>query len=355
MNTTGALCNMHLRVPEFWCPITGAEHPGSELYSANAARWMTDLRIWADPDHGSRLAGYEIGRLVALTAPRALPEHMQVAVDLNVWYHALDDAIGDAGLDRRPLEALIELMVGLDHALTAPEDPACDADPFTAGLADICRRVAAIAARDQYAEWLGGIRSYLLHELSEAAWRESEAVPSLERYAVYCTDGRAAAPSMLLLPVLGGYQIPHEQMTQLRALTRLTCLLACLDNDLYSLPKEADQVGHVSLPKLIALEESIGMQQALEEAMAVRDVVMAEFLAASRRLTGQVPGAGARYVEDLGSWIAGQLAWGLSSPRFARDDALMPRSWARGPRPADPQAQQRAARLLSAAAEADDH
>jgi hypothetical protein len=168
MKTAYAPGNVQLRVPEFWCPIAQAEQPGAEHYRAVAARWMARMRIWADPEHGTLLTGSEIGRLVAFTAPRSLPSRMQVAVDLNVWYHALDDAIGDSGLSREPLEALIELAASLGHALAAPDDPACGSNPFSAGLANVCRRVAEVAARDQYTEWLAGIQSYLLHELHEA-------------------------------------------------------------------------------------------------------------------------------------------------------------------------------------------
>jgi hypothetical protein len=83
--------------------------------------------------------------------------------------------------------------------------------------------------------------------------------------------------------------------------------------------------------------------------MAVRDVVMAEFLAISARLSWQLSGAGARYIQDLGSWIRGQLAWGLSSARFTQEGASLPQDRAAAPHPADQIARGRAARLLAGA------
>lgn len=346
MTATDEIDGTCLKVPEFWCPLAGGEHPGGEHGGARAVRWMESLHIWGRPEHGQLLAGYEIGRMVALTAPHALDERFQVAVDLNVWYHWADDSFGDAGLDRRSLVNLIDLVVRLGHALMVP-DSAAHSDPFAVGLADICTRVAGMATRVQYQEWMAGIMGYLLHELAESAWREGTEVPTLERYAIYCTDGRAAMPSMLLLPILGGYHIPDDQMRRLWPLTRLACLLACVDNDIYSLPKELGQVGHVSFPKLIAHERELGLQQALDAAMASRDVLMTEFLSLGTQLSLELQEPGARFVRDLGAWIRGQLTWGLSSKRFTRAGFRLPTDFVDAPHPVSIVDEQCAARLLA--------
>jgi selina-4(15),7(11)-diene synthase len=337
-----------LYVPPFWSPTPLAEHPaGAAELGGRSMAWMTDLRIWPDADHRDQLAAFELGRLGTLTTPRGLPDRMQLTADLYLWYHAFDDAAGDAQGDARPLAGLITLVVELCQVLNDPGS-ALVRDPFTAGLADICRRIAGIAEREQYAEWLAALQSYLIHEVSEASRREQNYVPSLVEYAIYCIDGRAAMSSMLLVPIICGYRVPDEQMARLRGFLRLTCLMAGCDNDLYSLPKEMDQAGHVSLPKIIARQAGCGLQEALSVAMAVRDLVMHEFVALGAELIATLPDAGGRFAEDLLSWIRGQLEWGLSSARFAHPLGERPREFAPAPNFAAPGAQEFADELLSA-------
>ena len=337
-----------IHVPPFWSPTPLAEHPAvaAEL-GRRSLTWMTELRMWPDADHRAQLAAFELGRLGTLTTPRGLPEHMQLTPDLYLWYHAFDDAAGDAQHDARPLTGLIALMVDLCQVLNNP-DSTLVRDPFAAGLADICRRTARIAEREQYAEWLSAVQDYLIHEVSEASWREQNHVPSLPEYAVYCIDGRAAMSSMLLVPILCGYRVPDDQMARLRGLLRLTCLMAGLDNDLYSLPKEMHQPGHVSLPKIIARQAGCELQEAVFTAMAVRDLVMHEFVTLGAGLSAALPEPGRRFAEDLMSWIRGQLEWGLSSARFAHPLGDLPREFADTPNFDAQGAQRFAAELLSA-------
>lgn len=352
--TVGAPSTEQLVIPEFWCPQAALEHPHSLDLGAGAVAWLTQFGFHADRSESTRLAGLEIGRLIGYTAPRALDDRVELAVLLNMLYHVLDDMVGDAGGDRRPLDAQISLVLQLNHALIAPLQARKSAEPFVAALADIASRLAPIATRGQYLEWAAGIQSYLLHEIGEAIWRERRRVPGLHDYAVYCIEGRAAMPSMMLLPILGGYEVDAAAMTRLTRLIRLACLIACLDNDNYSVAKEAGQPGHVSLPLLIADELGIGLQSALEQAQAVRDQVMLEFCAEHQRVSTLAP-AGRRLADDVAAWVPGQLAWALfASRRFAHPGAVLPRTWATGPCTADPWAMSAAEVLLRAVGPAPD-
>lgn len=352
--TLGAPSTEQLVIPEFWCPYKAVEHPRSLAFGAGALAWLEQFGFRADRAESARLAGLEMGRLIGYTAPRALDDVAELAVLLNMLYHVLDDMVGDAGGDR-PLDAQVSLVLQLNHALTAPWQARTSSEPFVAALADIASKIAAFATREQYLEWAAGVQSYLLHEIGEAIWRERRQAPGLYDYAVYCIEGRAAMPSMMLLPILGGYQVDDAAATELRRLIRLACLIACLDNDIYSVAKEADQVGHVSLPLLIASERRIDLQSALEQARAVRDQVMLEFCAEHQRASTLSP-AGRRLADDVAAWVPGQVAWALwASSRFAHPGAVLPRIWAKAPCTAQPLARSAAGVLLEAVGPRSEH
>jgi hypothetical protein len=331
-SAVNAASAVRLEIPEFWCPFPASEHPRTGQFGNRALEWLEQFGFSPDTTEKVRLAGFDIGRLIGCTAPRALDEQAEVATWLNLLYHILDDWVGDAGRERRTLPGLVTLALRLNHAMLAPFEAYVADEPFAAALADISRRVVLFATGTQYGWWLAGIQSYLLHELGEAIWREQQEVPGLRDYAVYCVDGRAALPSMLMLPILGGYEVEDAAMRRIRRLVRLACLIACLDNDIYSLPKEATQRGHVSLPLLIAHQTGAGLQEALEQARAVRDQVMLAFVAEYRQVIESVTPGGRYLAKDLATWIRGQLEWGLSSERFVHPNGALPRNkWAVGP------------------------
>jgi len=331
-STVGVPGSVRFVIPELWMPFACPEHPRIEHLGEGAVEWLAQFGFHTEQEEAARLAGFEIGRLIGYTAPDALDLRASVAAWLNLVYHALDDYLGDAGRERRPLASLIGLSQQLNHAVVAPVQAAGSEEPFVAALAHVAARIKQWATREQYIEWAAGVQSYLLHELGEANWREHGQVPSLRDYAVYCIEGRAALPSMLLLPILCDYRVDAADMAELDRLVRLTCLVACLDNDIYSLPKEADQVGHASLPLLIARELNVDLQAALELARDVRDQVMVEFCDEHRRASSAVSDVGRRFADHLAAWILGQLKWALrASRRFAHPDAVLPSGWASGP------------------------
>ena len=85
------------------------------------------------------------------------------------------------------------------------------------------------------------MQGYFLYELWETANRQRRRIPTLEEYTVFCVDGRAANSSMMMLPIVGGYEVPDAELHSPagRALTEMSCVIACWDNDIYSIPEGA--------------------------------------------------------------------------------------------------------------------
>ena len=319
-----------MSVPPFYCPIAARSHPDADRLDAAAADWIRAFGLYADEGHRAALTASRIGRLVALTAPRGLPDRMQAVADLNGWYHALDDYWGDARLGGRTLSAVADLVARLTHELESPR-PAESApviaalqpveERFVLALRDVAQRVAAVATSAQLDDWLRGVQTYLSYELWEAVGRHAGRTPDLELYAVHCISGRAARPSMVMLPIVGGYEVPLAEARSevIRALTQMACLIACWDNDTYSLAKEtASRAGNeYNLLKVLAAPSRRDPRECLREAMRMRDRVMLRFLRLREDAARVLSPAGRRYAEDLGLWIAGQIAWGTTSVRFA--------------------------------------
>jgi hypothetical protein len=331
-----------LSIPSFWCPSLGdpAEPAPPEpaavgRLGTRAAQWLESFGLGADSAHVRALASYDISRLVTHTAPRAqLDRHgegLEVASLLNMWYHAFDDTVGDAGLARLSLAEHARLSTELSRVVTDPAGESPSLDPFVLALRDVCVRVQRIATREQYAQWAYDFLNYLLHELGEAARREMRVLPGLEEYAGYCKDGRAAMASLDMVPIVSGYRVAEAEMAAMRYVRRQACLVICWDNDNFSLPKELAQRDHASLPILLARDRGESLQAALYTARAMRDQVMSGLMDECRRLDQVLGPEARRYLADILDWIRGQVLWGTSSPRFTVPGAVMPAGWADGP------------------------
>lgn len=328
MQTTGGSTVRTLEsfsVPSFWCPYPAQRHPAAGQFAAAAQAFVHRWGLLAHEEHRAQLASSEVERLVEWTVPRGRTERMLAVVLLNVWYHALDDLFGDAHANIDSATAAAAVFTRLSHVLEAPEARSEAEDGFDGALREIIEMVAGMASGEQFLLWRTSVQSYLMLEVCEALDRDQERTPSLEQYIRHCIDGRAARASMLLLPIAGGYTVPPVEMNGpvLRALTEAASLAACIANDIYSFGKERHRPEHTyTLIRVLAQADGGDPSRAVMRAMILHDRVMGCF----QRLAEQCESHPAttaearRYMADLGSWLRGQLEWGLTSDRFAATD-----------------------------------
>ena len=329
-------------LPGFYCPTEPAEHPAAAALTAQSSRWMLERGLAADPGHAERLTAADFGKLVAATVPHGRTERLRVLADLNVWFHALDGVYGDENLAGGTLPDLARLTAQFVHALYAPEASRPAEHRFTTALRDVARRVAQFTTADQYADWIGGLQSYFLCEQAEHAARLSAAIPDLDSYTLHCAHGRAARPSLTIVPAAAGYQVPAEEMASpvLRALTSMAAVIVCWDNDRYSIGREIRQPGHVhNLLTVLAARRGCHPLDVLDQAVSLRDRVMTGMLALRERASATLSAPARRYAEDLLTWIRGQVAWGTASPRFIAPEygVHLRQRWADAPADADPE------------------
>lgn len=327
-----------IEVPSFYCPGTELEpatHPDVQGLEQAGNKWLDASGLCNEPGVRSQVARMEVGRFVALTVPRGLTERLTDVVRLNIWFHLLDDTHGDgAPADRNGGNARIFTDLLRYMRSEAPMAPAGGA--FGIVLRELCSSVDAMASDLQFSIWREAMGDYLEYEFWEADWRRRYELPQLDAYIKYCVEGRAAAASMAMLPIAAGYEIPPEDIrrAEVRALTDMACVLACFDNDIYSYAKEKRSGGFVvSLVPIISQLLGCGVVEALKESMALRDQIICRFLSLRREVSRHVDHSTRWYLRDLGSWLRGQLEWGLSSPRFAdpRYAVRMPTDWATHP------------------------
>jgi hypothetical protein len=133
-------------------------------------------------------------------------------------------------------------------------------------------------------------------------------------------------PTLAMLEIANGEEVPAAEMDSpvVRGLTEMAILIASWDNDLHSFAKEADE-GNTdqNLVNVLKVAHSWDTEQAVDEAYALRDQVMSQFLRLRAHRVRRPAGAALRrYLDCLGYAIRGNIDWALRVPRYNNTDGI---------------------------------
>jgi hypothetical protein len=119
----------------------------------------------------------------------------------------------------------------------------------------------------------------------------------------------------------------------IRALIDSASLINGWDNDILSYPKETirDLDSTQNIVTVVARQYRCSTEQALAEAMAIRNRVMGLFLRLGEMTRPGASSSMRTYIDDLGRMLRGNLDWSSTSPRYT---CLTPQSEL--PAPAEP-------------------
>ncbi len=314
-----------LAPPPLFCPLppVGTYHDTSGL-DRRAVRWADRWGL-VDATERERLGRIGIGLLTSLIMPHGLAAPTQLAADFSAWLFAFDDCHSDEGQRSSLISQQAGLVCELTRILECPEVKPDPRDVFTAALRDLRVRLASVATHAQVARWVDAMRGYLAATIWESANRADSIIPSLNEYTAMRLHSGALKPSIALLDVADGYELPAPVLARpdVRALIEMTCLLCGWDNDIISYAKEAHRVGDgQNLIDVIVTQERCPPAQALESAVAMRDRVMCLFLSIRDQTLADASPNLRRYVTSLGYWVRGNIEWGSQSARYRSLDGL---------------------------------
>lgn len=161
----------------------------------------------------------------------------------------------------------------------------------------------------------------------------SPAVSNLDEYLHQRMLTAGGACTLSWSEITAGQEIPGTELHSpaMRALQESSFLMMALDNDLLSYDRElhVDGSDH-NIVMLLARINHCPADQALHQAVALRDRPMTLFLSLREQQQPQLNAPGRAYVADIAHAIRSNLDWGSHSPRYT---ALTPRTQPPPPNP----------------------
>jgi len=153
-----------------------------------------------------------------------------------------------------------------------------------------------------------GMRTYFLGAAWELAARTTSEQPGLNETTRIRLYSVGAQPFVALIEAVNGYRLDHDELTApaVQAMTEMTWIISAWDNDICSWSKESrGAAADNSFVTALARLHHQTTAQALAQAAALRNQVMARFLDLSDEITPTASASLRRYLGDLTIWLSG--------------------------------------------------
>lgn len=309
-------------LPALRCPFPATVHPDAALAESSTLAWTERFGLTADPAVRCRLRATRSARLAGRVGPRATRQGLLLNTDWQSWLFLFDDAFCDeseAGSRAAVVSGLVAQVLTVLESGQEPPRAAEQVKPFLAALADLRARLALLATPGQLARFTSEVTAYLLALTWEAAHRETADPADLTEYRVMRRHSGAVPTCLALIDVINGFELPERlrRLTMLGELDDAVSDITSWANDILSYPKELQRSTHVlSLPAVLARERGLSAARALDEAARLYDGRLRTYQELESPLRALGEPLIDRYLADLRSWIAGNLAWSYETGRY---------------------------------------
>lgn len=307
--------------PELAVPFgPGGSNPALDETERQNIAWVLHHSpgIAADAGKLRRLRMANFSRLAALTYPRVRADELALVCNWITWLFFHDDCwCDDSDVDEAELAGLhCDVLEVLGGRALRPGDGS-----LLHMLADLRGRMLEQAGPRWLARFTVDVDRYLQSNRWEAQNRGTGVTPPLAVYVKMrrftgamdtVFDFIELAEHLHLGPAVRG----HTAVSRLRLMAN-NCV--CWANDIFSVDKELLEHNAHNLVFVLRQEYGLTLPEALERAVAMHDAELRSFEWFAARLPsfGEKMDAAVRiYVAGLRSWMRGNLAWAVETPRY---------------------------------------
>ncbi|GGZ07423.1 hypothetical protein CP967_32405 [Streptomyces nitrosporeus] len=302
----------------FYCPIEPAIHPAADEAAHRAVGWIDAMGFARTGDEHARALGTNSADFYARFAPHADLDRLWLAACWVYWGFAFDDARCDEGPLAADPAGFARMAAHTQRALEIP-GPLHTGDRYAAAVHDLGERFRACATPVQNRRFHHAHRAWLSGVQWQVGNRATGRMPVLDEYLTMRLHSAGGEPTYAMLEIVNGEEVPAREMDSpaVQALTEMAICVDALDNDRHSFARESGrhQTDQNILTVLMAQDGSTP-EQALYDAVALRDSVLCRFLELAERVRAHASRPLARYLDDLAHGIRGNIEWALSVPRY---------------------------------------
>lgn len=258
-----------IKLPEaLFSSIMSVEPEINPMYKTSKAlsdEWLRNaLRM--DDKTASIWNRLDIAYMSAICAPRADLETLKLMNDWNGWVFAFDDPFDEGGFANDPIKAAEEVIFTLSmlddvHPVVSPED-----NPLRHALQSCWMRFRQRSSPGLQYRWKRHLTLYCVGVLQQVGVQHRASRPTVEEYMDMRAGCVGAYPCIGLMEFAEQIDLPQYVMDHrsLEAISRITCDLVTLQNDLCSYRKDLIK-GEDSNIIFILKDQGMSDQQAVDQ------------------------------------------------------------------------------------------
>jgi hypothetical protein len=310
----------NMEIGSFYCPMRSAISPKVDDLARRSREWLSQFGVCTDERQLRRMMATSSAELVGRTLPDGIEDRLQILADWCYWAFAFDDVWSYDSQAMERSEDLIQWVARTMRMLDTLDVRLCGGNPYMIALHDVARRLSRCATPLQMRRWVDGHLWWHFGMVQRQSLHVRDEMPGLDAYVTMRMHDEAGPAVTPFIEIVNGVEVPSHEMDSrpIRALTELTWMISGLDNERVSRAKEIHQ-GEGPLYHLVDVlmhERGCSPEQALRDAIAMRDRMMCLFLSLRDQSAPQASPALLRYITDLGNLISGNIEWGFTNGRY---------------------------------------
>lgn len=304
-------------------PFQFGVNPHVEEAGARNRAWVSSIGLLpkSNLQLADALARCRFEQLAALVHRTASCEALELITNCFTAIFVFDDMIDDASSEiGKSLELANHVTAYLGAAVADEPRPRLRRDipghdqvvAVANALANVAQRLLRFTDRQGLAEYVAGMRSYLMGCVLESE-RRNDHVRCVADYTAVRLRCSAMYPCFDAGAIVEGYRVPDHVWNDeaFQSMRKDTNLCVSYVNDIFSYAKES-QVGEFS--NLVTVHRMLhghSVAEAMRASMTINDEVVAEYLAAKDELRGRtiLDDSTRGYIRMMEGWMRGNFDW----------------------------------------------
>lgn len=290
----------------------------------HTTNWVYSYDLLKTNEAKARFAKAKFAWLAARAFPDADLHELCIIADFNTWLFMLDDQCDEAQTGKKSVY-LKSIISGLMDILRYNQSVSLTkGGALAAALSNIWDRMRAISRPAWRIRFIRSMEEYFSSCLWEADNRAAGQVPSVADYIAMRPYTGALFADVEAIEIIEKVYLPDHilQQSTIKRMVLACNNIVCWSNDLFSCYKESQQGDVHNLVLVLAHEQNLDLQEAIDETIRMHNEEVALFVALEKQLPmfhTSLDAAVERYISVLRSWITGNYDWSMKDTgRYSR-------------------------------------
>ncbi|RNL82135.1 hypothetical protein EFW17_20475 [Halostreptopolyspora alba] len=293
---------------------------------------MESFDLFGSPTARRQSANTDSARLISYMMPNSAPTDLvQLGSDLFYLAFSFDDHRTDTGSTSRTTDALVNWFHDFMYAITVGTQGCRFHDPYHRAAAELSQRIRELTPPKLWRRWLDLCQGVAWAAAWEAAQRHTGTPGTLDDFLLVRRDLGFATGATIHIEIAAELAVPESERYDLpvKAAVEAAEMLLCLDDDIYSYPKEHWQAEHedrrmphepTAIP-LLMREHGCGVTEAFHHLADLRNRIMLRAVRLAERVRSGQYHRDTRTLVDLSlGCVRAGLDWAPNAKRYTDPD-----------------------------------